>query len=267
MEIAGVNFAAEKMEVMGILNVTPDSFSDGGKFNNLDAALKHAEEMLDEGAKIIDVGGESTRPGFATVSAEEEIERVAPVIEKIFKEFGCLISVDTYKAQTAEVALQAGAKIVNDVWGFQKDPEIAKVCAKYDAACVLMHNRKEAVYENFMEDMKNDLRISIQIALNAGVKKDQIIVDPGVGFAKSVEQNLIAIKEVGQLKELGYPVLLATSRKSVIGLTLDLDKDNRLEGTIATTCMGVMAGCQFVRVHDVKENLRAIRMMEAILRA
>lgn len=265
MKIGKQEFKPERMEVMGILNVTPDSFSDGGKFNTLEAAVAQADRMIEEGAAIIDVGGESTRPGFAYVTAEEEMKRVLPVIEAIRAKYPeILISIDTYKAVTAEAAIKAGADIINDVWGFKKDPEIAKVAAKYDVACVLMHNREVAEYNDFMEDVLKDLQESIDIALAAGVKKERIIVDPGVGFAKNYEQNLEVTREVGRLKELGYPVLLATSRKSMIGLTLDEDKDHRLEGTIATTCVGVMAGCEFVRVHDVKENLRAIRMMEAI---
>ena len=251
--------------IMGILNVTPDSFSDGGKFTQLDNALFQAEKMIVEGADIIDIGGESTRPGFATVSMEEEIERTVPVIEAIQKRFDTVISIDTYKAATARAAIQAGASLVNDVWGFKRDEQMAGVVAEHNVACCLMHNRTNTEYTNFMQDMKSDLDESIHLALNAGVSKDQIIVDPGVGFAKSVEQNLEAIAKVGELLEFGYPVLLATSRKSVIGKTLDLEVDQRLEGTLTTTVMGVISGCSFVRVHDVKENKRAIQMARAIL--
>ncbi|MBE5907006.1 MAG: dihydropteroate synthase [Lachnospiraceae bacterium] len=264
MQIKDRIFNPAHIEIMGILNVTPDSFSDGGKYTDVETAVEHAAQMIQEGATIIDVGGESTRPGFAAVSAEEEMRRVIPVIKAIKERFDILVSVDTYKAVTARAALEAGADIVNDVWGFKKDPEIANVTAEYDAYCVLMHNRNNTDYTDFMEDVLLDLKESIQIAKNAGVKEDHIIVDPGVGFAKSLEQNLIVTREVGRLKELGYPVLLATSRKSMIGLTLDEDKDHRLEGTIATSCQAVMTGCEFVRVHDVIENRRAIRMMEAI---
>lgn len=251
--------------IMGILNVTPDSFSDGGKFTQLDNALFQAEKMIVEGADIIDIGGESTRPGFATVSMEEEIERTVPVIEAIQKRFDTVISIDTYKAATARAAIQAGASLVNDVWGFKRDEQMAGVVAEHNVACCLMHNRTNTEYTNFMQDMKSDLDESIHLALNAGVSKDQIILDPGVGFAKSVEQNLEAIAKVGELLEFGYPVLLATSRKSVIGKTLDLEVDQRLEGTLTTTVMGVISGCSFVRVHDVKENKRAIQMARAIL--
>lgn len=251
--------------IMGILNVTPDSFSDGGKFTQLDNALFQAEKMIVEGADIIDIGGESTRPGFATVSMEEEIERTVPVIEAIQKRFDTVISIDTYKAATARAAIQAGASLVNDVWGFKRDEQMAGVVAEHNVACCLMHNRTNTEYTNFMQDMKSDLDESIHLALNAGVSKDQIILDPGVGFAKSVDQNLEAIAKVGELLEFGCPVLLATSRKSVIGKTLDLEVDQRLEGTLTTTVMGVISGCSFVRVHDVKENKRAIQMAHAIL--
>ncbi len=251
--------------IMGILNVTPDSFSDGGKFSQLDAALYQAEKMLEEGADLIDIGGESTRPGFAAVSFEEEIERTIPVIEAIQKRFETVISIDTYKAATAHEAIRAGASLVNDVWGLKRDPEIAGVIAQEQVACCLMHNRTNSEYDNFMKNMKADLEESMELAKKAGIQKDQIILDPGVGFAKSVEQNLEAIGKVGELLEFGCPLLLATSRKSVIGKTLDLEVDQRLEGTLVTTVMGVMAGCSFVRVHDVKENKRAIQMTRAIL--
>ncbi len=252
--------------IMGILNVTPDSFSDGGRFNNLDAALFHAEEMVRDGASIIDIGGESTRPGYQRISDEEEIERVCPVIEAVKSRLDTVISVDTYKSGVAKAALKSGADLVNDVWGFKADPEIAKVTAEAGAACCLMHNKAEAVYGNFMEDMKNELRESVAIAKAAGVQDDRIIIDPGVGFGKTYENNLEAIAQVQQLKELGYPVLLATSRKSVIGLTLDLPSDQREEGTMVTTVYGVQQGCAFIRVHNIKENARAIAMTKALLR-
>lgn len=257
-------FSEDHTYVMGILNVTPDSFSDGGQFNSISKAIDRVAQMIEEGASIIDVGGESTRPGFEEVSVEEEIQRTAPVIEAITKRFDVPVSIDTYKAKTAEEAILAGAAMINDVWGFKKDEQMAKVAAKYDVACCLMHNRKQPVYEDFLEDLKKDLKESVQIAIAAGVRHEKIILDPGVGFAKSYEENLAAIKYVGELRKLGYPVLLATSRKSVIGQTLDLEKDRRVEGTIATTVYGVMEGCNFVRVHDIKENIRAIKMTEAI---
>lgn len=252
--------------IMGILNVTPDSFSDGGKFNQIDAALKHVEEMIGDGADVIDIGGESTRPwGYTKISDEEEINRVVPVIEAVKKEFEIPISVDTYKSGVAEAAAQAGADLINDIWGLKYDPHMSEVIAKSGLACCLMHNRDNTEYRNFMEDVKQDLRETIALAKAAGIEDDKIILDPGVGFAKSYENNLEAIRSLEELKELKYPVLLGTSRKSVIGLTLDLPAAERVEGTIVTTVMAVEAGCMFVRVHDVKENHRAIQMAEAIL--
>lgn len=251
--------------IMGILNVTPDSFSDGGKFNQIDAALKHAEEMIRDGADVIDIGGESTRPGYTKISDEEETGRVVPVIEAVKKEFEIPISVDTYKSGVAEAAAQAGADLINDIWGLKYDARMAEVIAKSGLACCLMHNRDNAEYRNFMEDMKQDLRETIALAKAAGIADDKIILDPGVGFAKSYENNLEVIRRLKEFNELKYPVLLGTSRKSVIGLTLDLPAAERVEGTIVTTVMAVEAGCMFVRVHDVKENHRAIQMAEAIL--
>lgn len=251
--------------VMGILNVTPDSFSDGGKFTDMDAALYHAEEMIREGAAVIDVGGESTRPGHVQISDGEEIARVVPVIAALRERFDAPISVDTYKSAVAAAAVEAGADLVNDIWGLKYDADMAAVIAESGAACCLMHNRKNTDYGDFIEDIKNDLRESIALAAQARIAPDKILLDPGVGFAKSYEQNLGAIRRVGELRELGYPVLLGTSRKSVIGLTLDLPADRRVEGTLATTVVGVMQGCSFVRVHDVLENVRAIAMTEAIL--
>ena len=251
--------------IMGILNVTPDSFSDGGKFNQIDAALKHAEEMIRDGADVIDIGGESTRPGYTKISDEEETGRVVPVIEAVKKEFEIPISVDTYKSRVAEAAAQAGADLINDIWGLKYDPHMAEVIAKSGLACCLMHNRDNTEYRNFMEDVKQDLRETIALAKAAKIADDKIILDPGVGFAKSYENNLEVIRRLKEFNELKYPVLLGTSRKSVIGLTLDLPAAERVEGTIVTTVMAVEAGCMFVRVHDVKENHRAIQMAEAIL--
>ena len=251
--------------VMGILNVTPDSFSDGGKFNNIDSALKHTEQLINDGADIIDVGGESTRPNYTKISDEEEIERVVPVIEKIKADFDVPVSIDTYKSKVAAAAVGAGADLVNDIWGLKYDKNMAEVIAKSGAACCLMHNRERAEYNSFVEDVLDDLRETIAIAKKAGIADDKIILDPGVGFAKSYEQNLIITNNVDRLNELGYPVLLGTSRKSMIGLTLDLPSDQRVERTVATSVIGVMKGCRFVRVHDVLENKRAILMTEAII--
>lgn len=255
-----------KCYIMGILNVTPDSFSDGGKWNNMDSALKHTEEMINEGASIIDIGGESTRPGHVVITETEEIERVVPIIERVKKEFDIPVSIDSYKSNVVDAALKAGADFVNDIWGLKYDDKMAALIAKAGVPCCLMHNRHEANYNDFIKDMKNDLRKTIDIAKKAGIEKDKIILDPGVGFGKTYENNLTAINHLEELNELGYPLLLATSRKSVIGLTLDLPADQRVEGTVATSVMGVMKGASFVRVHDVKENYRAIRMVEAILK-
>ena len=256
---------AHKCYIMGILNVTPDSFSDGGKFNHLDAALRHAEEMVREGAAIVDIGGESTRPGHQVITDEEEISRVVPVIEAVKKHFDVPVSIDTYKGAVAEAALQAGADLVNDIWGFKHDKRVAELTAKYGAACCLMHNRQEAVYNDFQKDVVTDLEECVRIAREAGVADDKIILDPGVGFGKTYEMNLEITNHVDILHQLGFPVLLGTSRKSMIGLTLDLPATDRVEGTLATTVIGVMKGCSFVRVHDIKENYRVIQMTEAIL--
>ena len=255
----------DRTYVMGILNVTPDSFSDGGTHNTIDTALKHTEKMINEGADIIDVGGESTRPGYTMISDDEEISRVAPVIEKLKANFDIPISIDTYMSAVAEAAAQAWADLINDIWGFKYDEKIAEVTAKHNLACCLMHNRKEANYNNYMGDVINDLKESINIAQKYGVDKNKIVLDPGVGFAKSYEQNLEIINKLEALDVLGYPVLLGTSRKSVIALTLNLPVNERVEGTIATSVIAVMKNSLFVRVHDVKENKRAILMTEKIL--
>lgn len=251
--------------IMGILNVTPDSFSDGGKFNRLDDALLHAEEMIRDGADIIDIGGESTRPGHQPISDEEEIARVTPVIEGVKANFDIPISIDTYKGTVAEAALQAGADLVNDIWGFKHDKRVAELTARYHAACCLMHNRHDPVYQNFQEDVLSDLKECVCLARESGIADDKIILDPGVGFGKTYEMNLEITNHLEILHGLGYPILLGTSRKSMIGLTLDLPADDRVEGTLATTVLGVIKGCAFVRVHDIKENKRIIKMTEAIL--
>lgn len=269
MKIGKYNFDLENDPIiMGILNVTPDSFSDGGKWDNIDAALKHTEDMIRDGAKIIDVGGESTRPGYTLISDEEEISRVVPVIEKIKENFDVPISLDTYKTNVARAGVEAGADMINDVWGLKwKDRDMADLVAKSKAAVCIMHNKDNISYSNYVEDVLAELKESIDIAHKAGVNDSQIVVDPGVGFGKDYEQNLLIIKYVDRLKELSYPVLLGTSRKSVIGLALDVDKDNRMAGTVATTVMGYERGCSIFRVHDVKENYEALMMAKAILNA
>lgn len=253
--------------VMGILNVTPDSFSDGGNYNQIDSALFHVEEMIRDGADIIDVGGESTRPGYEKISEAEEIERVVPVIEQIKKRFDIPVSLDTYKAKVAEEGILAGADLINDIWGLKGDERMAEVISKANVPCCLMHNRKEAVYANYIQDVLADLEDSLKLACNAGIEQDKIMLDPGIGFAKTYEQNLLLLQQLEVLNDLGCPILLGTSRKSVIGLTLDVPPKERVAGTVATTVMGVMKGCSFVRVHDIKENVHAIKMTEAILHA
>lgn len=255
----------EKTYIMGILNATPDSFSDGGNYNEVEAAVRHAEEMVKQGAHIIDIGGESTRPGFEKVSEEEELRRVVPIIEAVSSGVNAPISIDTYKAEVAKQAIEAGAHIINDVWGAKAEPKIAEVAAHYDVPIILMHNRDNMNYRNFMSDMIFDLYESIKIAKNAGVRDENIILDPGIGFAKTMDQNLEAMRNLEQLHVLGYPILLGTSRKSFIGHVLDLPVDERVEGTGATVCLGVQKGCAIVRVHDVKEMTRMTKMMDAML--
>ena len=268
MKIGNKEFKiGERTYIMGILNFTPDSFSDGGIFNNIDVAIEHVKKMIDDGVDIIDVGGESTRPGYTLISDEEEISRVVPVIKAIKENFDIPISIDTYKAKVAEKALEAGADLINDIWGFKKEKDMAKVAAKYNVPCCLMHNRDNEEYKNLMEDILNDLSESIKIAKEAGVKDENIILDPGIGFAKTYEQNLETMNNLERFKELGYPILLGTSRKRMIGYALDLPVEERVEGTVATTVIGIMKdACDFVRVHDVLENARAAKMTDAIVR-
>lgn len=253
-----------KTYIMGILNVTPDSFSDGGSFYDVDSAMQHARDMIEKGAHILDIGGESTRPGHTQISEEEEIARIVPIIKAIKATYDIPVSVDTYKSKVAEAAILAGADLINDIWGLKYDGTMAEVIARYDKPCCIMHNRRDTDYQNFMEDVLADLRESVDLAKQAGISDDQIILDPGVGFAKTYEQNLEVIARLDELKELGYPILLGTSRKSVIGLTLGLPVEERLEGTLVTTVMAVEQGCAFVRVHDVLENARTIQMAEVI---
>lgn len=251
--------------IMGILNVTPDSFSDGGRFNVLEEAVLRAKEMVRQGADIIDIGGESTRPGHQPVPEEEEIERVCPIIEAVSKEVDVPISIDTYKSGTARKALEAGAHIINDVWGAKKDRKIAGVAAQFNAPIILMHNRENMEYKDFIKEALQDVQGSVDIALEAGVSRENIILDPGIGFAKDLKLNLEMMRNLDQLAAMGYPVLLGTSRKRMIGTILDLPVDERMEGTGATVCFGIQKGCQIVRVHDVKEIKRMAVMMDAML--
>ncbi|MFD2369680.1 dihydropteroate synthase [Brevibacillus sp. GCM10020057] len=255
----------ERTLVMGILNVTPDSFSDGGRFVDLDQALAQARAMVEAGADIIDIGGESTRPGATPVDETEELDRVLPVIRRLSKELSVPLSIDTYKPGVADRAIAAGAHIINDVWGARRDPQMAKVAARHRVPIILMHNRPDTDYRDFFADYVRDLRESVAIARAAGVAQDQIVLDPGIGFAKSLEQNLEAMRRLDDLVALGYPVLLAASRKRMIGYVLDLPVDERVEGTAATVALGAAKGCHIVRVHDVKEMKRVARMMDAML--
>ncbi len=266
MKIGSKDFEVNKHTyVMGILNVTPDSFSDGGKFNDMDKALMRAEEMISEGADIIDIGGESTRPGYIQLSDEEEIERTAPVVEAVKCRFDIPVSLDTYKSKVALAGIKAGADLINDIWGLKYDKNMAAVIAESGLPCCLMHNRSKPDYNDYMQDVAADLAETIHLAGKAGIADENIILDPGVGFGKTYENNLEIIHCLEELRIFGYPILLGTSRKSVIGLTLDLPATQRVEGTLVTTVFAVIKGCSFVRVHDIKENVRAIRMAEAIL--
>ncbi len=273
--------------VMGILNVTPDSFSGDGllgdKGGGIKGALEQAGDFLKDGADILDVGGESTRPGSQPVNADEEMERVLPVIEGTARDFpDALISIDTYKAKVAEAAFKAGAHILNDVWGLRADPELANVAAKYNAPVILMHNRSNpasvevrnqlgnayigSAYENLIEDVKRELLLSVELAVKTGIEESHIILDPGIGFGKTREHNLELINRLDEIRSLGYPVLLGPSRKSFIGFTLDLPPEQRVEGTAATIAIGIARGADIIRVHDVKEMARVAKMTDAIVR-
>lgn len=266
MIIGGREFELGKHTyIMGILNVTPDSFSDGGKHNSIDAALFHAEKMLKEGADIIDVGGESTRPGYTVIPDEEEIERVLPVVEKIKKELGAIVSVDTYKVKVFEALLEAKIDMLNDIWGLTTEG-MAKLCASSDLPVCIMHNSKEMMVldDRLHANMHADMQRLIDNAISSGVKKDNIILDPGIGFSKDAKTNLAIVAKDNFCMPKGYPVLLGTSRKSLIGAVLDLPATERMEGTLATTQRAVDERALFVRVHDIKENARFIKMAEAI---
>ncbi|WP_166245671.1 dihydropteroate synthase [Paenibacillus turpanensis] len=250
---------------MGILNVTPDSFSDGGRYTAVERAVEHALRLEEEGADMIDIGGESTRPGSAPVGLDEELRRILPAIEALAGRLRVPISVDTYKAEAARRALDAGAHIINDVWGFRKDPDMAALAAERGCPAVLMHNREQPVYDDFLQDVKRDLLASVDLALKAGVRKENIWLDPGIGFAKSREQNLLLMRNLKEIADLGYPVLLGTSRKRFIRDTLQLPADDVVEGTIATGVLGITQGCRILRVHDVKQMKRAALMTDTML--
>jgi len=252
--------------IMGILNITPDSFSDGGKYTAVDVAIGRAKLMVSEGADILDIGGESTRPGYVPVSSEEELSRIIPVIEALREELPhTALSVDSYKADTMREALEAGAHIVNDIWGLRGDPNMAAVAAEYGCPVIIMHNRKAIDYTNFVEDVVSDLKKSIAIAHAAGIADEQIWIDPGIGFAKTYEHNLELMGALAELNALGYPVLLATSRKRVIRETLGLPVEQLVMGTAATVSVGIAQGAQMVRVHDVREIKQTVQMTDAII--
>lgn len=268
MQIGNKTFSVgERPYIMGILNVTPDSFSDGGRYNHIDAALRHVEEMIGQGVDIVDVGGESIRPGHQKISVSEEIERTCFVIEAIKEKFNVPVSLDTYKYEVAQAGVLAGADMINDIWGFKWDDRMAGLVAKHNVACCLMHNRHDTNYNNFVSDVLADMEECIAIAKQAGVADDKIMLDPGIGFAKDTTQNLIMMNHLEELVALGYPVLLGTSRKSMIGNVLNLPVNEREEGTIATSVIGHMKGCSFFRVHDVQANARALKMTDAITRS
>lgn len=252
--------------IMGILNVTPDSFSDGGKYLDPGKALTQAVRMTAEGADIIDIGGESTRPGYQGITAEEEWARLESVLRQLISDCPLPVSVDTQKAEVAEKALKAGAHLINDIWGLQKDPQMAETIAGYEASVVLMHNKDNTEYSDIMGEILAYLSRSIEIALKHGIDEDKIIIDPGIGFGKTWEQNVEVIRELDQLRRLGYPILLGVSRKSVIGRALNLPVNERLEPTIALGALGIAAGVDILRVHDILENKKAALMVDQIVR-
>lgn len=258
------NISFDKALIMGILNVTPDSFSDGGSYKDVEAAVERALKMIEEGADIIDIGGESTRPGFTPVSDSEELNRVIPVIKALREKSDILISVDTTKATVAREAMKAGANIINDISCIM-DEELVLIAKEYDGYYILMHNRDNTDYNDFYTDYMNDMKSAINKALSLGLEKDRLILDPGVGFAKDYSGNLKVIKELLELKKLGYPVLLGASRKSVVGNALNLPVNDRLEGTLAVHMYGLLNGADILRVHDVEAHARVNKMTEAIL--
>jgi len=256
----------ERTYIMGIVNLTPDSFSGDGLGSDLDAALAQARRFVQEGADIIDVGGESTRPQFEPISVEEELGRVLPFIERFTRETTAPISIDTCRSEVAGRALEAGAVMVNDVWGLQRDPRLAEVVAEWGVPVVIASNQRETTYDEIVPEVIASLQSGIRLLSDAGVSWENIIVDPGIGFGKTVEGNLELIRRLGELKALGRPILLGTSRKSVIGYVLDLPADQRLEGTAATVALGIANGADIVRVHDVLAMVRVSRMADAVVR-
>lgn len=254
-----------KTHVMGILNVTPDSFSDGGKYDDIAQAVERAIQMEKEGADIIDVGGESTRPDHKPITAEEEMRRVLPIIEALRERLTVPISIDTYKAKTAKAALEAGADMINDIWGATYDPEMANVAADYNVPIILMHNRTSKEYNSIIDDMIADLERSINLAIKSGVRDEQIVLDPGIGFGKHLRDNFVVMQHLERLtSHFDYPFLLATSRKSFINEIIPSEPEERDNATGATTCLGITKGVQIVRVHDVKRTVELTKMMDAM---
>jgi dihydropteroate synthase len=256
----------ERTFIMGILNVTPDSFSGDGLGTDVEAAVAQAKRLVDEGADILDVGGESTRPDFAPVSADEELGRVIPVIQRLVGQVDVPVSIDTYKSEVARLALESGASMINDVWGLRRDPALAAVAAEWGLPLVIAANQRDTGYEDIVPAVLDSLRWGIGQAMEAGVSRENIIVDPGIGFGKTLEGNLEVLRCLGELKQLGRPILLGTSRKSMIGMVLDLPADQRLEGTAATVAIGIAGGADIVRVHDVMQMARVVRMADAVVR-
>jgi len=255
----------QRTYVMGIVNVDPDSFSGDG-LRDAESAIAQGKRFAAEGADIIDVGGESTRPGFEPVSAGEEMRRIMPVIERLARELSVPVSIDTYKSEVARRAVTAGARMINDVWELKRDPKLARVAAEAGVPLVISQNQRGSKFHDFFPELIASLKKSMQIALDAGVAWDNIIIDPGVGFGKTVEQNVEIVRRLAELKALGRPIMLGTSRKSFIGHVLDLPVDQRLEGTAATVAIGIANGADMVRVHDVAQMVRVVRMSDAIVR-
>lgn len=275
MEVGGRQLPVDRRTIiMGVLNVTPDSFYDGGRYVDVEAALRRAEEMIAEGADVIDVGGESTRPGADPVPEEEELRRVIPVISRIARSVDVPISIDTYKARVAKEALEAGATIVNDITGLHRDPDMAKVAADYGASVVIMHSKGDPKtmqlapqYEDLIGEVRAYLEEGCERAIRAGVRPDRIWIDPGIGFGKTAEHNLELLRSLREFRTLGFPILVGTSNKSVIGRVLGLPVDDRVEGTAATVAAAIAYGADGVRVHDVRVMQRVSRMTDAIVRA
>lgn len=255
-----------KTQIVGILNITPDSFSDGGKYFSLEKAIEQAEKLLNDGADIIDIGGQSTRPGYEEISLEEELNRVIPVIKAISSKYNCPISIDTYRAKVAEEALKNGASIINDIWGLQYDNgEMAQVVAKYNCPIIIMHNQTKKEYsDDIIDDIKNFFYKSFEICDKYGIKKENIIIDPGIGFAKGCEENLKILNRIDELTSFA-PTLLGLSRKRFIGSVLNLEPLERVEGTLALNSIAIYKGVKYIRVHDVKEHFKALSIIDKLL--